>query len=174
MLSWKIQRRYQLYIPLCLYFNQCPAPCSQLPAHLYIPLCLYFNLCIVAFASLNVILYIPLCLYFNPLGTVSAHIFNNFTFHYVSILIIVLERMAIHIIVLYIPLCLYFNIYRMYGEDDSRALYIPLCLYFNWELKGSRKGGWLLYIPLCLYFNSTCEEFSYMTSFTLHSIMSLF
>ena len=78
---------FQLYIPLCLYFNMpLKVPLHQ-RADLYIPLCLYFNKRTISKWKCEDRLYIPLCLYFNLSAGLNCIEYSNFTFHYVSILI---------------------------------------------------------------------------------------
>ena len=76
---------------------------------IYIPLCLYFNDTIRQQVFAEIEIYIPLCLYFNyTAASGSWSITEEFTFHYVSILIRTTS-----------------------AYDNSFFIYIPLCLYFN-------------------------------------------
>ena len=77
-----------LYIPLCLYFNEMKRVLKYPGSKLYIPLCLYFNPYSKFRMMIHLLLYIPLCLYFNLSLPVKQGKIINFTFHYVSILII--------------------------------------------------------------------------------------
>ena len=102
-------RSKRLYIPLCLYFNRSdtgsdadddyftfhyvsilifiPQEVQRSVLQLYIPLCLYFNMPSCSASSTAVFLYIPLCLYFNQTRALLQINRQDFTFHYVSILI---------------------------------------------------------------------------------------
>ena len=121
---------------------------------------------------------------------------NDFTFHYVSILIILSRRQTLRCrtftfhyvsilmqfalgivqcaVFLYIPLCLYFNSVHTTYCNSMYILYIPLCLYFNNMVFNLHNCISLLYIPLCLYFNGIVSAAMSQTLYTLHSIMSLF
>ena len=77
----------QIYIPLCLYFNQYNSFTWFSFNLIYIPLCLYFNRICVRYLCFICVIYIPLCLYFNA----------------------TLHLILLHAVDIYIPLCLYFN-----------------------------------------------------------------
>ena len=74
-------------------FRRNHEPCSSV---LYIPLCFYSNCLVPAYAEMRYRLYIPLCLYFNRLAYSEAKCFIQFTFHYVSILMITLVLFVAH------------------------------------------------------------------------------
>ena len=52
---------------------------------IYIPLCIYFNLYQRAISAISIEIYIPLCIYFNAVALFFLSLINQFTFHYVSI-----------------------------------------------------------------------------------------
>ena len=54
-----------IYIPLCIYFNQCPKELRADTTGIYIPLCIYFNGFLPEDVFNVIMIYIPLCIYFN-------------------------------------------------------------------------------------------------------------
>ena len=121
------------------------------PLLIYIPLCLYFNNHPDTKHYCESVIYIPLCLYFNWITQTAWSSWPPFTFHYVSILILIFSELVIQIFI-----------------------YIPLCLYFNRIFRMGSKRGIRIYIPLCLYFNGTVLTVPDLPEEDLHSIMSLF
>ena len=135
--------------------------------------------------------YIPLCLYFNKVLMEDDLTFFEFTFHYVSILIMNTDLSGYVPCYVYIPLCLYFNGLMMIASPNWSFVYIPLCTDFKESARRNRFTFHYVsilmmirlflrlmrspvYIPLCLYFNDNFRKYACIEDCSLHSIMSLF
>ena len=99
---------YQIYIPLCIYFNKTHCDNKKNGNAIYIPLCIYFNLTRHQIYQAIVNLHSTMYLF-------QRHII----------------RKAVGCEVIYIPLCIYFNETETIIETVSIVIYIPLCIYFN-------------------------------------------
>ena len=121
-------------------------------------------------------LYIPLCLYFNLImNLLSLLEILNFTFHYVSILIV--QR------VLYSGwgLTFTFHYVSILISSESITLFLPPHFTFHYVsiliigVPDVEISHYLLYIPLCLYFNEILgiEKKCNFTVFTFHYVSIL-
>ena len=100
-----------IYIPICLYLNECKAGIVNTLNFIYIPICLYLNADVEPVAVLIWNIYIPICLYLNalpvplPSTAVEPDLHSNMSlFKYNNMM------MPPDLSIIYIPICLYLNV----------------------------------------------------------------
>ena len=103
-----------IYIPICLYLNECKAGIVNTLNFIYIPICLYLNADVETVAVLIWNIYIPICLYLNalpvplPSTAVEPDLHSNMSLFKCCSL--------------------------GFLNSNNWFIYIPICLYLNWCL----------------------------------------